>query len=116
MRKKDDLAFREKQVENLREALDEANEKLAAYEAELNAFIAPHVPRFEKKGEPAWELRLGNSGVIREFWCDKCRTQWPCQTVNDIHAIYGRVTGWKASLVPYAPLSLHKEEVKPDGD
>jgi hypothetical protein len=71
----------------------------------INALIDTHAPRMGKDARehihPGWD----RDGI--DFYCERCRTAWPCQTINDLRALVGEAIDWDRAKVPYAPLRLH---------
>lgn len=83
-----------------REASQERDRR---FEAGVEKLMEPHAPYPEAEG-----IRPGNSYRTVRFWCERCRTPWPCQTLNDLRWLYGEVREWAAAKAPYQPLELHR--------
>lgn len=93
----------------------ELTQRVETYEEGINSLIDSHAPRMGKDARehihPGWD----KDGI--DFYCERCRTAWPCQTINDLRALYGEAHDWDRAKVPYAPLRLHLvPEVKAEAD
>lgn len=76
------------------------------FEQAVEDLMEPHRPGLIGDG-----IRAGNSHDNVPFYCEVCRTPWPCRTFNDLRCLYGVVNDWERAARPYAPLLLHLEEV-----
>lgn len=72
------------------------------FEAAIEKLMEQHKPYPD-----SWALRPGNSYGQVKFYCERCRTGWPCQELNELRWLYGEVNGWEPAKVPYEPLVLY---------
>lgn len=72
------------------------------FEQGIERLMRPHRPYQDE-----WPLRPGNSYTRVSFYCEKCRTPWPCDMFNDLRSLYGEVNEWPPATRPYEPLVLH---------
>lgn len=87
--------------ENFREVAAERDALIKG----MDDLIATHQPYPEQEG-----MRLGNGGREVRFYCDRCRTPWPCRLIDDLGAIYAKATGWEPAGTPFDPLILTRKE------
>lgn len=89
---------------SLQRTVDKQQVELEGFKQGINDLIDKHLPNVSADHlehiHPGW-----SDGI--DFWCTECRHRWPCSTINDLRAIYGRARGWDPALRPYEPLRLN---------
>jgi hypothetical protein len=97
------------EAERLADLLQKARAERDAMKVRLanaiNQRLAEHT--FHSDGADT-VFQVGWSSPTIRFWCDQCRTPWPCRTYHDLKAVYGETTQWGGDLQEYAPLELRQ--------
>lgn len=87
------------------EALKQASDRQDRLTQGIEQLLKPHKPYPDP-----WAIRPGNSAEQIHFYCERCRTPWPCQVFNDLRWLYGEVNDWPQASRPYERLTLHLSE------